>query len=217
MGHLEMMGTVWGRWTVIGPSKKRASDGRFYWHCRCECGTERDVCGGSLRHGKTLSCGCLTAEVVGPRAKIHFTTHGMSKTATYRSWHTMRRRCYKPKFRDFSHYGGRGIKVCDRWLNSFENFLADMGECPLGMTLERKNVHADYGPENCVWATRLTQANNTRRNRRLTYAGLTMTVAQWARHLGVPRARINARLNSLKWPAARALGEGPHDGKNSVD
>jgi|SRR5262245_13665418 len=80
MGHLEMMGTVWGRWTVIGPSKKRASDGRFYWHCRCECGTERDVCGGSLRHGKTLSCGCLTAEVVGPRAKIHFTTHGPPRT-----------------------------------------------------------------------------------------------------------------------------------------
>jgi hypothetical protein len=129
----------------------------------------------------------------------------MSRTPTYQTWFTMRRRCYETGFKDFASYGGRGILVCERW-NSFQNFFDDMGARPSGKTLDRKNNNGNYDPTNCRWASHEIQMNNTRRNRYLTYGGETMSLSQWARYVGISPACLSARLRLLHWPLGRALG-----------
>lgn len=120
--------------------------------------------------------------------------HGMSKTTEYTSWRSMIARCYYPKDTEWDNYGGRGIKVCDKWRNSFTAFYEDMGSKSKGMTLERINTNGDYEPGNCRWATWREQANNKRTNRLITYEGKTKTVAQWSRETGIANINITDRL-----------------------
>lgn len=109
----------------------------------------------------------------------------MIRDLTYYAWTNMKSRCSNPNVRGYSRYGGRGIKVCDRWLHSFKNFLADMGPKPPGLTLERKNNDGDYTPENCIWATRPAQSRNRRTTIWVEHGGLRLCVNDWARRLGV--------------------------------
>lgn len=150
---------VFGSLTVIREVEGRqfASQRMAQALCRCDCGVEvvRLVC--HLRSGGTTSCGC--------KVRIHGHA-GAERTPTYISWMSMRARCTNPNHRDYRHYGGRGITVCDRWIDSFENFLADMGERPSGTTIDRIDNDAGYELGNCRWADAVTQ----RRNRR-DYAG----------------------------------------------
>lgn len=139
---------------------------------------------------------------------LYTTTHGRTKTSTYNIWLSMRQRCINPNNQAYDRYGGRGIKVCDRWLHSFENFLADMGERPRGLTLERIDNDGDYGPGNCRWATYKEQGCNQRSNNRLTFQGETLTVAQWARKLGVRDQFLRVRL-SRGWSVEETLGRPP--------
>jgi len=104
----------------------------------------------------------------------------MSNTSIYKTWQGMKERCSNPGHKDYHNYGGRGIKVCDRWLESFENFYADMGDKPQGMTLDRIEVNGNYEPNNCRWASHTEQGQNRRNNVRLTYNGETKTLRQWA-------------------------------------
>lgn len=121
-------------------------------------------------------------------------THGLSKTTTWMIWTGIRSRCISPTNRSFKNYGGRGIKVCPRWRDSFANFLADMGERPPGMQIERKDNNGDYEPGNCRWATRIEQAGNRRNNRRITTRGQTLMLAEWSRIGGVKAPTISRRL-----------------------
>ena len=107
----------------------------------------------------------------------------------------MKSRCRNQNVPNYSSYGGRGIKVCSAW-ESFDSFLADMGECPEGMSIDRINVNGDYTPENCRWATRAEQANNTRANVFIEYQGKKMTRAQWERELGLGATTLRGRLRS---------------------
>jgi hypothetical protein len=120
-------------------------------------------------------------------------SHQMSSTKTYQSWLAMRRRCGDEKFISFRDYGARGIRVCKRW-QSFENFLADMGEKPLGTSLNRKNNDGNYTPKNCVWSDRDTQNNNKRNSLKMTYQGKTQTCAQWAREIGIKYKTLRMRV-----------------------
>jgi hypothetical protein len=130
--------------------------------------------------------------------------HGYTKdgkiSKTYLAWQYMKARCNNSKSQNYKYYGGRGITICDRWLNSFKNFLEDMGEKPKGLTLERIDNNGNYEPDNCKWATWIEQRNNTRSNRWISYNGETRTVAQWARFLG-----INAHLFYNKFKKQQSM------------
>jgi hypothetical protein len=137
--------------------------------------------------------------------KVHGnTTHGRSAgSKTYTCWRNMKSRCLNPNNKDFSLYGGRGIKVCDRWL-TFEGFLADMGTIPDGMTLERVNRDGDYQLSNCKWSTRTEQANNRSSNHVITFSSRTQTATQWASELGIKRRTLLRRIER-GWSIQRTL------------
>lgn len=188
----DLTGRTFDRWTVLSHVTVNR---RTMWQCRCNCGTTRPVNTGALLRRTSRSCGCLTRETTIRR----FTKHGCKPNSNksvgiYTQWSAMKQRCYYPKYHHFHRYGGRGIKVCDRW-HDFKNFLEDMGPTwQKGLSLERLNRDRDYEPANCIWATQQTQCNNTCVNRVLSFNGDTMTVAQWARKLGVKPYIIRDKL-----------------------
>ncbi len=169
--------------------------------CRCECGTVKTIWLSHVTRGRIRSCGCLLRETSKLNAEA---THrqrgfvcqqGQSSTRAYSSWKGMLRRCNDPQNPHFHNYGGRGIGVCERWLK-FENFLIDMGERPVGLTLERVNNVKGYSPENCKWATRREQQNNRRTNRVLVLNGRAQTITQWANELGVSVSVLQYRYRA---------------------
>ena len=129
--------------------------------------------------------------------------HGMRNTPTYNSWCGLKKRCLNPSHPAYHRYGGRGITICKRWL-TFENFYADMGDRPRGMTLDRKNNNKGYCKSNCRWATREEQANNRKNGRLITYKSRTQTIAQWAKELNINYTTIWARLNR-GWKIKKSL------------
>jgi len=158
------------------------------WHCSCDCGCNSIAHGSDLRRGRVKSCGCLLLE--GNRANLK---HGYSATSEYRSWVSMLRRCSDPGCMGYHRYGGRGVKVCERW-QKFENFYADMGDRPSGTSLDRIDFDGNYEPSNCRWATRLEQSTNTSRTIIIVANGKQQSLCAWARELGVSAKGIRYRL-----------------------
>lgn len=160
-----LTGKTFGRWLVVGAGVidgDAYGRGRIYC-CVCVCGTERSLRADSLLSGDSSSCGCLCAQLSSIRERTHGHTANNTRTPIYRSWEAMRRRCCNHNAHNYGDYGGRGIRVCQRWLDSFENFLADMGPRPEGTTLNRIDNDGNYEPDNCEWATPKVQSNNRRR------------------------------------------------------
>lgn len=155
---IDIAGVRYGRLVplfIVGKSSNR----KMIWYCQCDCGGNISVRVDALRNGNTASCGCLVKE--------GNTRHGYFGTRTHNSWVSMKTRCTNQNYHQFHYYGGRGITVCDRWLESFENFLEDMGERPDGMTLDRIDPNGNYTPENCKWSTAEEQARNKRPRKEL--------------------------------------------------
>lgn len=190
---MNLIGKRFGRWIVLSRSEEKRK-----WNCKCDCGTFRAVSEQNLSSGFTTSCGCWKNEKTSARCK----THGMTRTPEHQTWLHMRARCENPNDCDYADYGGRGIRVCDRW-KSFSNFYADMGPRPDGFEIDRISNDGNYEPNNCRWANRFTQMQNTRLTRHLTLNGKTLCLAQWSRELGISTATLSQRLQ--KWTLERAL------------
>jgi hypothetical protein len=194
MKRSDFAGQIFGRLTAVSKHHK-AANGRMLWLFACECGAEKVADPNEVKRGSTRSCGCLANEQRKNAAQKQ--THALSRSSMPRerkSWEMMIARCHDPEQVSYKNYGALGIRVCARWLNSFENFVMDMGKRPVGMTLDRIDGSADYCLENCRWATRKEQANNRRTNHRITIDGETKTIAQWADHLGMNSHVIRSRI-----------------------
>lgn len=170
--------------------------GNSKWKCSCECGKVNYPTTHQLLAGKVRSCGCQ----ISVASKKRNYRHGFSGSPEHTAWANMNYRCTNEKARNFEHYGGRGISVCERWANSFLNFLSDMGYRPSPQhTLERKDNSGNYCPENCEWANREIQYANRRGNIFLTFEGKSQTITQWAKEKGINANTLRARI-ARNWP-----------------
>ena len=154
---LDLSGRRFGRLVVLEPLARRSSNGSVRWQCRCDCGNVGDHKRDDLLSGGSESCGCLRRELLQKRMR----THGLSKTPMYKVWGGIIQRCENPNDQNFKWYGGKGIRICKRWRNSFEAFLADVGERPgPGLTIDRIEARLGYRPGNIRWATAGEQREN---------------------------------------------------------
>lgn len=193
---VDLTGQRFERLMVIS---RAPNSSRTRWHCLCDCGNETTTTGRALQSGNTKSCGCYGREI-SKRSR----RHGMRYTSIYIIWLSMRTRCNNPKSDSFGRYGGRGIKVCERW-DSFENFYADMGDRPSpSHSLDRIDNNGNYEPSNVRWATNEEQMNNRRATKLLEFRGKTQSMAAWSRELGLPRGRVNQRMRE-GWSTEAAL------------
>jgi len=206
-----------GRVTVLGrdlthPNKAWGA----WWKCRCDCGVEKSFMGSHLRHQRIMSCGCsnidnLRRMAEGNVTHGHARKHGL-RSLTHRIWTHMKQRCLNPNTTKFKNYGGRGVSVCHRWL-TFENFLADMGECPKGLTIDRyPDNNGNYEPGNCRWATDQQQRENRRDTVLIKYQGVTMCGTRWAEKMGLkPRTLLGRIQNGWTIEAALTTPPMPHN------
>lgn len=194
----DISGQKFGRWTV----NKYVGNG--HWECKCECGKIVIVIGMNLKNGSSRSCGCLHRELQ-PAISIKASTkHGMWRTPEYKAWAAMRSRCLNPNNRNWHRYGGRGVRICAEW-DSFDKFFQDMGLRPSDKhSLDRSDNGLLYSKATCRWATAREQTNNTRRNRRITYQGRTMTIAEWARAFGAKDSVVRGRIK-MGWNIEEAI------------
>ncbi len=194
----DIAGQRFGR--LVALSRQISTTRESRWTCLCDCGKQTEVDLSNLRNGTTKSCGCYGSESSSKRMTIH----GKHNTKVYIAWRNMRRRCSNPKDRDWENYGGRGVRVCERW-RSFENFYADMGDPPKGTSLDRINTDGDYEPSNCRWATYVAQVRNRRNTLLVSYKGETKTMQEWSEELGVRYGTLSQRLNKYKWSVEMAF------------
>lgn len=190
MKKLYLSGKRSGRLVVLHQYDVKKFKSR--WMCLCDCGKKVVINGSSLECSRTMSCGCIRIR------------HGMTGTPTHKAWTHMKERCLNKKLKVYQHYGSRGIKVCDRWLK-FDNFLKDMGEKPPNLSIDRINNDGDYCKENCRWATKFQQSNNTRSVNRITHNGMTKTISEWALYYQISRRSLRRRFD-LKWPTEKLFG-----------
>jgi hypothetical protein len=183
--------------------------------CRCDCGVVKTILRASVITGNTSSCGCLNLDKIRERNKANKKTHGLSKTKLYSVWHNMHRRCYNPTAKDYKHYGGRGIKICDRWQKpaefGFFNFKEDMeGSYSDELEIDRIEVNGDYSPDNCKWSTRSQQVINRRSGeggfnaKFYTYKDQTLCLSEWARVSGIKLSTLSGRLRT-GWDFEKAI------------
>lgn len=187
---------MFGRLSVI---KQVVLGSNPKWECLCECGKVVEVKQINLRSGDTKSCGCLATDKLIQRN----TKHNLTGTCTYKKWKAMRSRVKNPQGKSACY---KGINICSRW-NDYTLFLADMGECPTGFSLDRIDSTKGYAPENCRWIPLKEQATNTSRNRKVIHNGVNACISTHAKANGLAPDVVFDRVNKLGWSMERALLE----------
>lgn len=189
-----LTGQRFGRLVVVKRMPDNTHKGRAQWECRCDCGKIKKVVGGSLTGGATKSCGCARVDAVVTTGRRN-ATHGMTKTTEFMTWTSMKKRCLNTKDLAYPRYGGRGITVCDRWLESFENFYEDMGPRPFpGAHIDRIDNDGHYEPDNCRWTDVRTNQNNRRNTPKYEFRGQMLTLAEVSRICGVEPGCLRDRI-----------------------
>lgn len=206
---VDITGQKFGRLTVLGRAGKHAC-GVITWLCQCDCGEETTATAQNLKTGNTMSCGCVYRDMIEQKKGKIFsdpTTHGMSNSPEWVSYRAMIARCYNEKHHSYRHYGACGITVCLRWLESFENFFADMGARPSEKTLDRIRSSGNYEPGNCRWATPLEQSNNRKDVWMIQYRGRMMSLKNAYRESGYSGdySNVKRRIKVLGMSAEEAL------------
>ena len=192
-------GTRYGNLTIISEAPRR-NPTRRYVLCRCDCGQLTEPALAAIRNGNTTSCGCVHRANTGNLKR----RHNLRRTPEYQTWAGMTQRCLNPNNPQFHNYGGRGIKVCERWLD-FQAFYNDMGVRPSASSeIDRIDNNGDYCPENCKWVDHKTNSNNRRTNVVLELNGVKKNVTEWADHLGLTQSAVYARLKR-GWSVERTL------------
>jgi hypothetical protein len=190
--RIDLTGQRFGLLTVLHETARR---GRYkrYWQCRCDCGNVLAVAQSSLCESRQTACGCQK------------TSHNHTGTRVYKIWDGMKQRCGNPNDPMYPRYGGRGVTICERWLD-FSNFLADMGEPPSSRhSIDRIDNNAGYFPANCRWATSKEQARNRHGNLLLTFKEQTRTLSEWGELTGIPPSQLSKRIKRLGWSVEKAL------------
>jgi hypothetical protein len=217
MKALDLRGQRFGR--LLAVDRVESGGGQARWLCRCDCGVSHITTAGNLRGGHTTSCGCQSSRAtIAARSTKHGHATRGRKSTEYRTWGAMIERCHRPLYKDFQNYGGRGVKVCDRWRygedgkTGFECFYDDMGPRPGGLSLDRIEVNDDYRPGNCRWATASIQAQNRRYSsvRKLTAThvsriraiGRGLSSREIAQRFGVTYGHVNGILAGRTWHEA---------------
>ena len=186
---LDITGVRFGR-LVAKEVHSRDKHGRAKWVCICDCGKSKIVSSDNLRRGNQSSCGCLRDEKIAQLNR----SHGMSRTPTYIVWAGMIQRCENPSYTGYSYWGGRGIKVCERW-KTFENFLADMGEKPKGKSIDRfPDNNGNYEPGNCRWASSTDQNRNRRSTVIVSFQGKEFPLHELTKKYGVAQRVVTQRI-----------------------
>jgi hypothetical protein len=189
-----------GQLLVLEAAEKSPSRHK-QWLCLCDCGTKKIVADNHLTRGDTRSCGCLQLSI----KRVQLTTHSKRRLPEYRSWAAMKQRCLNPRNGSYMNYGGRGISICREWIDSFEQFFADMGPRPSPKhSIDRINNEGNYEPSNCRWATYGEQALHNRRTRLLEFDGRSLPMKTWSELTGIPFRVIWKRLNR-GWSIEEAL------------
>ena len=201
MGVKNETGSVFGQLTVV--RQFFSQNEKAAWFCLCSCGKTHVTTGDALRTGKTKSCGCYRRSGDFVRQHGH-ASYAKGISRTYKSWCEMRGRCTSPKHISYPNYGARGITYDPLW-NLFERFLQDMGDRPLGTSLDRKNNNLGYCKANCQWSDRQVQNNNRRNVKMITHNGKTQSLAQWCKELDLPYQRTYYRLVVKQEPFFRAI------------
>lgn len=196
-------GDVYGRLKVLRMEHGR--NRKMYAICVCECGTYCAIYKRSLYVGETRSCGCWNKECIAERSRTHGESVNRKQSKEYAIWNAMLARCRNVNNAKYPRYGGRGIKVCERWL-MFENFLADMGRVPEGLSLDRINNDGNYEPDNCRWTTFKEQTRNSTTAKPITIDGVTKCLAEWVETTDIAYCTAKMRIRR-GWDAWRALSE----------
>lgn len=183
---VSMIGLNFGKLKVLSELEERNKNGHILYLCECECGNKKIILGASLRQGLTKSCGCDHIKKI--------KKHGMDGTPVYRTWVSMRNRCNNPNNSAYPKYGGRGIKVCEKWNNSFDSFYRDMGNRPKGMSIDRIDVNGNYEPNNCRWATCKEQQDNRRNSVFVVIEGVKYTPSEYAELVKLTTSGANKKI-----------------------
>jgi hypothetical protein len=196
---INLIGKNFGELVVLARSGNKGSN--TYWLCQCNCGQSLSVASHSLRSGATRSCGCMKSKFISESNTIH----GKWSSPEYKIYNSMIQRCNNPKNAFYYRYGGRGIRCCDSWRESFSNFFKDIGPRPSDKhSIDRIDNNGHYDINNCRWSTSKVQHNNTSRNRMLTFQETTDTLANWAQLYKMKWATLDGRLKR-GWTVEKSL------------